>query len=82
MLIKYWTINSILYGDEIELGRKSAGIKIISHHYQWENNLHWKSDPFRTPKGTDIKNAWEIARFHQGISLGKAYLLTGDEKYT
>ena len=72
----------ILYGDEIDLGEDICWNKDYVSYYQWENNLHWKSDPFKTPHGTDIKNAWEISRFHQGISLGKAYLLTGDEKYT
>ena len=72
----------ILYGDEINLGENICWNKDYISNYQWENNLHWKSDSFNTPHGTDIKNAWEIARFHQGISLGKAYLLTSDEKYT
>jgi hypothetical protein len=71
-----------LYGDEIDLGDEISWNKDYVSSYQWENNLHWKSDPFNTPHGTDIKNAWEIARFHQGISLGKAYLFTGNEKYT
>src|ERR1035437_2120157 len=72
----------ILYGDEIDLGENICWNKDYISNYQWEKNLYWKSDPFNTPHGTDIQNAWEIARFHQGISLGKAYLLTGDEKYT
>jgi hypothetical protein len=71
-----------LYGDEIDLGDEISWNKDYVSSYKWENNLHWKSDPFNTPHGTDIKNAWEIARFHQGISLGKAYLFTDDEKYT
>lgn len=71
-----------LYGDEIDLGEEITWNKDYQSLYIWENNLRWKFHPFRTPKGTDIKNAWEIARFHQGIALGKAYLLTGDEKYT
>ena len=61
-----------LYGDEIDLGENICWNKDYISGYQWENNLHWKSDPFNTPHGTDIKNAWEIARFHQGISLGKS----------
>ncbi|MDR3667899.1 MAG: heparinase II/III family protein, partial [Ignavibacteriaceae bacterium] len=71
-----------LNGDEIELGENISWDKDYISGYQWEKNLHWKSNPFKTPHGTDIKNAWEIARFHQGISLGKAYLLTDDEKFT
>jgi hypothetical protein len=70
-----------LYGNEIDLGEYICWDKDYISGYQWEKNLHWKYDPYHTPVGTDIKNAWEIARFHQGISLGKAFLLTGDEKY-
>ena len=72
----------ILCGDEIDLGDDISWNKDYISNYQWENNLPWKSDSFNTPHSADIKNAWEIARFHQGIFLGKAYLLTGDEKYT
>jgi hypothetical protein len=72
----------ILNGDEIDLGENICWNKDYNSGFQWEKNLQWKYDPFDTPIGTDIKNAWEIARFHQGISLGKAFLLTGDEKYT
>lgn len=70
-----------LNGNEIDLGENICWDKDYISGYQWEKNLHWKYAPFRTPIGTDIKNAWEIARLHQGISLGKAFLLTGDEKY-
>ena len=72
----------ILFRNEIDLGDEISWNKDYISNYLWENNLHWKSDPFNTPHSTDIKNAWEIARFHQGILIGKAYLLTGDEKYT
>jgi hypothetical protein len=71
-----------LNGNEIDLGENIRWDKDYVSGFQWEKNLHWKYDPFNTPRGTDIKNAWEIARFHQGISLGKAFLLTGNEKYT
>jgi hypothetical protein len=71
-----------LYGDEIDLGETVSWNKDYVTGYEWENNLYWKFDPYKTSPGSDIKNAREIARFHQGISLGKAYLLTDDEKYT
>jgi hypothetical protein len=71
-----------LNGEEIDLGETIDWNKDYISGFQWEKNLFWKTDPFKTPLGVDIKNAWETGRFHQGIFLGKAYLLTGDEKYT
>lgn len=50
--------------------------------HEWEKSLSWKHNFIDAPKGADIKNAWYIARFYQGIILSRAYLLTGDEKYT
>ncbi len=32
-------------------------------------------------RGADIKVPWELSRFHQGVVLGKAYALTGNEDY-
>ncbi len=49
--------------------------------FEWGQSLSWKENFFETPERVDIKNAWYLARFHQGIVLGEAYLLTGDEKY-
>ena len=71
-----------LHGEEIDLGNSIVWNKDYISGYLWENNLFWKTDPFNTKIGVDIKNAWEISRFHQGFALGKAYLLTNDEKYT
>ncbi len=50
--------------------------------YEWQKVLSWRGNFFNFPKGVDIKYPWELARFHQGLKLGKAYLLTGEEKYT
>jgi hypothetical protein len=71
-----------LYGDEIDLGEKISWNKDYISGYEWENMIYWKFKTNKEVPGSDVKNVWEIARFHQGISLGKAYLLTGDEKYT
>ncbi|MFO7447522.1 MAG: alginate lyase family protein [Ignavibacteriaceae bacterium] len=50
--------------------------------YKWHEVLVWRDNFFRFPPGADIKLPWEIARFHQGITLGKAYIISHDEKYT
>lgn len=71
-----------LYGDIIETGEKLNWLKDYISGFEWKKELTWKDDYFNFPKGTDIKNAWELGRFNQGILLGKAYLITSDEKYT
>jgi len=71
-----------LNGEEIDLGDIITWNKDYISGFQWKNDLLWRTDPFNTPIGVDIKNAWEVSRFHQGIALGKAFLLTDDEKYT
>lgn len=50
--------------------------------YEWQKMLTWRTNLFQIPKGSDIKYPWELARLHQLLVLGKAYLLTSDEKYT
>lgn len=67
-------------------GVMSLGEEIVWHKdyksgFEWQNVLTWRADFFNMPKGTDIKYPWEIARFHQLQVLGKAYLLSSDEKY-
>ncbi len=68
-------------------GEECLGEKINWHidykgKYEWRKDLSWHGKFFDFPKGTDIKFPWELARFHQGLKLGKAYLITADEKYT
>jgi len=68
-------------------GEECLGEKINWHYdykgkYEWRKDLGWRGNFFNFPKGADIKFPWELARFHQGLKLGKAYLITGDEKYT
>ena len=43
------------------------------------SGVHWSRS--RTPPGEDIKLIWEPARFGWVFVLGRAYLLTGDERY-
>lgn len=66
----------------IFLGDAVCWNKDYSSRFEWGQSLSWKENFFETPEGVDIKNAWYLARFHQGIVLGEAYLLTGDEKYS
>jgi hypothetical protein len=49
--------------------------------YKWHEVLVWRDNFLHFPDDADIKYPWELARFHQGIILGKAYLLTGNNIY-
>jgi hypothetical protein len=72
----------ILSSGEIYLGEKINWNCDYKSGYEWKAGLYWQNDFYDVPKGTDLKYPWELARFHQGLWLGKAYLVTRDEKYT
>ncbi len=72
----------ILNSGEIYLGEKINWNCDYKSGYEWKPGLHWQVDFFDVPKGTDLKYPWELARFHQGLWLGKAYLVSGDDIYT
>lgn len=73
---------NIFNRGEIDFGNEINWQKDYNSGFEWPQTLSWKANYFDSPKGTDIKFCWELARFHQGISLGKAYIITGDERYT
>ena len=72
----------ILCSGEIFLGEKINWLRDYKSNYEWKTGLYWQNNFFDVPKGVDLKYPWELARFHQALWLGKAYLITGDEKYT
>lgn len=72
---------SLLNSGKIELGDKINWHLDYRSNYKWHEVLVWRDNFFSFPNGADIKYPWELARFHQGIVLAKAYLLTGDEIY-
>jgi hypothetical protein len=49
--------------------------------YQWPLKYHKSIDFINSKDDSDIKFTWEINRFHHAVILGKAYFITGDEKY-
>jgi len=50
--------------------------------YRWDNKLCYKKIKYGENLGADIKVPWELSRFYHLVTLGQAYFLTGDEKYT
>jgi len=74
------TYNIINSGD-IQLGEAINWHYDYRADYKWHEVLVWRDNFLRFPDKADIKYPWELARFHQGITLGKAYLLTGNTVY-
>lgn len=70
----------LLGSAELDLGRD------IDWHCDFKTGYRW--DPLwyrdiRIPYGkADIKMPWELSRFSHAITLGQAYVLTKDEKYS
>jgi len=52
--------------------------------YRWNPKTYYRDIkyPIKGWNGADIKIPWEISRFNYLISLGEAYWLTGEEKYS
>lgn len=69
------------------LGTRYVPGPIIDWHLDWTTGHRWPCVPprrlqiLRTAPASDVKRPWELARFHQALTLGKAYALTGDEVY-
>jgi len=50
--------------------------------YRWDNKLLYKKIKYGDYQGADVKVPWELSRCYHFVTLGQAYFLTGDEKYT
>jgi hypothetical protein len=59
----------------------------IDWHRDPRSGVRWPLDHFtRTPllleSGADVRVMWELNRLHQLVTLGRAYALTNDERFT
>jgi len=50
--------------------------------YRWNNQEWYHKISYGNNRGADIKVPWELSRCSHLLTLGQAYFLTGDEKYT
>ena len=48
---------------------------------QWPNESSAGLRGRRMSSGSDIKFVWELSRFHHGVTLGRAFALTKDERF-
>lgn len=49
--------------------------------HQWPRQYHADIDYSAPNTPTDVKYPWELSRFYFGLTLGKAYRLTGNVRY-
>ena len=68
--------------EEILLGDKIIWNYDYLSSFAFPNNPFWSINVEEFPKGVDAQVAWELGRMHQLSTLGAAYLLTNDEKYS
>jgi len=71
----------LLGSGETCLGEKINWQEDFIRRVSWEAKTHFARVPIIRGDGSDIKIPWELARFQHLPVLGKAYWLTGDEKY-
>jgi len=73
--------------DLLGSGKTNLGPKINWHcdfksGYCWNPKTFYLNIKFGHKGGVDIKVPWELSRFYHLITLGQAYRLTNDEKYS
>jgi uncharacterized heparinase superfamily protein len=75
----------------------SHKITLFEKQFEFGPDINWRQDPMtgaewplhhftRTPivigGGSDVKYVWELNRFHHMVTLGQAFAVTGDDRYT
>jgi len=68
--------------EEIMLGEKVRWNFDYLSSFAFPDEPYWNIYVEDFPKGVDVQAAWELGRMHFLPTLGAAYLLTDDEKYS
>lgn len=68
--------------EDCSLGKSLEWNKDYKSNYIWKNNYYKKIELVNYFNSSDVKIPWEISRFQHLFTLGKAYLLTKDDKYS
>lgn len=74
----FQTLNS----DLVHLGEKINWHTDFKSGRVWAKNFYTQINSKQSINKSDIKVPWELSRFHQALWLAKAYILTGEEKYS
>jgi len=81
-------IFDLLGSGPTRLSKDSRGYVSIDWHsdfkarYRWDPRAFYKHIRFGHVPGVDIKVPWELSRFQHLNTLGQAFVLTGDKKYS
>ena len=67
-------------GDPIPFGRFVDWRRDFESGRQWPNEHNSKLQSF-FGDGSDIRRVWELNRFQHACALGRAYAISGDERY-
>lgn len=49
--------------------------------YRWDNSVWYDDIKYGNISGVDVKVPWELSRFQHLITLGQAYVISGNDKY-
>ena len=70
-----------ILGHRIELGDRISWNKDYASGAVWPAHRRGELCEISPGHGADIKFVWELSRFHNGVNLGRAYALTGEERF-
>ncbi len=77
------TADKILAGNlsiysltKLKVGKKINWHKDYLSGFEWPKDIFYQDIKYDYPKGTDIKNPWEISRFQQMLTMGAAFRKT------
>ena len=73
---------SLLGSGDKYLGEGLPWNKDFKTDFVWENKFYKNIKIVDLNNNSDVKVPWELSRFQHFFTLGKAYLLTDDEKYS
>jgi hypothetical protein len=71
----------VLYNREFNLGPRIDWQTDPFSGVRWPQD-HFSRIPIRLKPGADVRVVWELNRLQHLTTLGQAYALTGDERYT
>lgn len=72
---------NLLGSGDVFLGGKLPWNKDFKSGYIWENEFYKDIKIVDLNNNADVKVPWELSRFQHLFTLGKAYWVTGNEKY-